>query len=183
MLQKHFCAKCNLRFFDHLYFLVNSPLSSCMVKTKWCNVVEINSSTSAASVKVYRVLLDCTIPCKMNFPKVEERTWYWLQKPNYFQKIPCQKMMRDAESSATAPEWLRLSDWKSKEKNVKLSWSVQCEGRDVRWNSAWCETGAFPWRAACVTKHWLVGQMACAAYHRFTPNSVSPHLPPFVLQK
>ena len=47
----------------------------------------------------------------------------------------------------------------------------------MRWNSIWRETRAFPRRAAYVTKHRLVSKLARPAYHCFTSNAVSPHLP------
>ena len=39
------------------------------------------------------------------------------------------------------------------------------KGSAMTGNSAWLETGAFPWRVVWVKKYWLVNKMACAAYH------------------
>ena len=56
-----------------------------------------------------------------------------------------------------------------------LYWGASLSGDGI-----WVETGAFPCRAACVIKHRVVGKLACAACHCFTPNAVSPHLPFFL---
>ena len=51
------------------------------------------------------------------------------------------------------------------------------KGREVKWKSVWRDTGVFPWWAVGVTKHWLVGKVAYAAYHCITPTTVSTHFP------
>ena len=57
--------------------------------------------------------------------------------------------------------------------------TVQRKEDEMKQRSAW--QGAFPWRAACVTKYWLVGKIGCAARHCFTPNAVLSHLSFLVL--